>query len=161
MSDRPPAVHVHVHRVMAGAFPLRVADLLFTDDTLVVPEYRYLTPLSGILRGRHEVGAAAAKRYREAGVGGLVEMAERIHRIAYADIERVRIYDGRSVGRPKVTIDVTAGPPYAYRVHAPVDVAALTDALTSLGRRRGFGVEHHGTLGFDPRTSLRRFLADR
>ncbi|WP_273837104.1 hypothetical protein [Halococcus sp. PRR34] len=161
MSDGPPAVHVHVHRVMAGAFPLRVADLLFTDDTLVVPEYRYLTPLSGILRDRHAVGAAAAERYREAGIGGLVEMAERTHRIAYADIELLRIYDGRFVGRPKVAIDVLAGPPYAYRVHAPVDVTALTDALASLGRRRGYAVERHGALGFDPYTSLRRFLADR
>lgn len=161
MSDGLPAVHVYVHRVMAGAFPLRVADLLFTDDALVVPEYRYLTPLSGILRGRHEVGATAAKRYRETGFGGLMEMAKRTHRIAYADVELVRIYDGRFVGRPKVAIDVTAGPPYAYRVHAPVDVTALTDALADLGRRRGFRVEHHGTLGFDPRTSLRRFLIDR
>jgi len=157
-----PSVHVHVHLVMGGAFPLRMADLLFTDDRLVIPEYHYLTPVFGIARGKtHDVAEAAVERFRAAGLSGLVEFAERSHTVDYDDVERVRLYDGRSVGRPKVAVDVTAGPPYAYRVHAPVDVPALADALTGLGDRRGFAVESHSKVGFSPLRSLRRFAADR
>ena len=130
-----PAVHVHVHLVMGGAFPLRMADLLFTDDELVMPEYHYLTPLFGIARGKtHDVAEQAVDRYRAAGLPGLVEMAKRTHTVPYGDLERVRVYDGRGVGRPKVAVDVTDGPPYAYRVHAPVDVDDLATALASLRR---------------------------
>ena len=156
------AVHVHVHFVMTGAVPLRMADLVFTDDELVIPEYYYLTPLFGIARGKtHDVAEQAVERYRQSGLAGLVEMAERTHHVAYADIERVRIYHGRHIGRPKIAADVTTGPPYAYRIHAPVNVARLTDALTALGGRRGFAVESHSTLGFRPLSSLRRFAFDR
>ncbi|WP_284011438.1 hypothetical protein [Haloarcula pelagica] len=156
------AVHVHLHSVMGGTFPLRLADLAFTDTELVVPEYHYLTPLFGIARGKtHEVAEEATERYRRTGLAGLLDMAERTHRVPYDRLERVRLYDGRHVGRPKVAVDVAAGPPYAYRVHAPVDMDALGQALAALGDRRGFAVEHSDGLGFRPRASLRRFLADR
>lgn len=164
MTETGPSaeVHVHVYLVMAGTFPLRMADLLFTDDELVIPEYHYLTPLLGIARGKtHAVAEAAAERYRTGGVDALVDFAERTHRVDYADLERVRIYDGRGLGRPKVGVDVAAGPPYAYRVHAPVEVGALTDALRALGRRRGFDVRRDRSLGLRPLASLRRFVADR
>ena len=121
MTDDFGAVHVHVHLVMGGAFPLRMADLLFTDVALVVPEYHYLTPLFGIARGKtHDVAESAVERYRRDGVAGLVDMAESTHVVAYGDIERVRVYSGRGLGRPKVAVDVADGPPFAYRVHAPV-----------------------------------------
>jgi hypothetical protein len=155
-------VHVHVHRVMAGTFPLRLADLLFTDDALVVPEYAYLTPLFGLARGRvAAAGDTAAERYREGGVAALRDHAERTRRVPYTDLRCVRLYDGGRVGRPKVAVDVEAGPPLAYRVHAPADVDRLANALGALGDRRGFAVDHRAGLGFDPRASLRRFLADR
>jgi hypothetical protein len=155
-------VHVHIHFVMGGTFPLRLADLCFTDDALVAPEYHHLTPLFGIARRRtHDVAETATERYRTDGVAGLVDMAERTHRIPYDELDCVRLYDGRSVGRPKVAVDVATGPPYAYRVHAPVDLNALTAALTGLGDRRGFTVERSEALGFSPRNSLRRFVADR
>ena len=164
MTEAAPSadVHVHVHLVMAGTFPLRMADLLFTDDALVIPEYHYLTPLLGIARGKtHAVAEEAVERYRTGGVAALVDFAERTHRVGYEDVARVRIYDGRRLGRPKVAVDVASGPPYAYRVHAPVDVAALTDALAALGRRRGFEVVRERGVGVRPVASLRRFLADR
>jgi len=147
---------------MAGTFPLRMADLLFTDEQLIIPEYQYLTPIFGIARGKtHDVAETAVERYRAAGTSGLVEFAERTHRVDYDDLNRVRLYDGRAVARPKVAVDVTAGPPYAYRVHAPVDVPSLTEALTELGARRGFAVESRPVVGFRPLQSLRRFAADR
>lgn len=159
---RAANVHVHVHRVMGGAFPLRVADLLFTDGSLVIPEYRYLTPLFGVARGGTQSATdAAAERVRTDGVAGLVEMAERTHRVAYDDIEGIQLYDGGSIGRPKIAVDVDSGPPYAYRIHAPVEIDRLVSALTGLGARRGFDVRFHSTVGFSPLKSVRRFVADR
>jgi len=147
---------------MGGAFPLRVADLLFTDETLLVPEYRYLTPLFGIARGGGQsVADTAVERFRAEGVAGLLELADRTHRIGYDDVEGVRLYNGRSFGRPKLAVDVASGPPYAYRIHAPVEISRLRRALTGLGARRGFEVTYHPTLGFSPLRSVRRFLADR
>lgn len=156
------AVHVHVHAVMSGTFPLRMADLVFTDSALVIPEYQYLTPLFGIARGKtHDVAAEAAERYQRKGLSGVVAFAERTHSVSYDRVDRVRLYDGGVFGRPKVAVDVVSGPPYAYRVHAPVDLDGLGGALTSLGGRRGFAVERGSGLGFDPVANVRRFLADR
>jgi len=147
---------------MGGAFPLRMADLLFTDDQVLIPEYYYLTPLFGIARGKtHDVAETAVERFQTEGPAGLVDMAKRTHHIDYEDVERVRIYNGRGIGRPKVAIDVADGPAYAYRVHAPVDVDRLASALSSLGGRRGFDVQYHAKVGFSPLRSIRRFVADR
>lgn len=159
--DPPAAVHVHVHMAMTGSFPLRVADLLFTDAAVVIPEYAYLTPLFGIARGKaRDAGESARERYREGGLSGLVEHSERTHRIPYDAVEAVRLSTG-SVTRPKVAVDPADGPPYAYRIHAPVEPDDLADALRSLGDRRGFGVQHRSDSGLALRNSLRRFRADR
>jgi hypothetical protein len=156
------AVHVHVHFTMTGAFPLRMADLLFTDEALLIPEYGHLTPLFGIARGRtHDVAERAVERYRTEGVEGLLAEADRTHRVPYADLGGVRLYDGWSVARPKVAVDTATGPAYAYRIHAPVSMDDLTTALRSLGDRRGFTVARSAGVGFDPAASVRRFLADR
>jgi len=153
-------VHAHVHLAVAGAFPLRVADVLFTEDELVVTEYEYLTPLD-IARGRvHEAGKQARERVRESGPADLVAAAERTHRLGYADLERVRLYES-GPGRPKLAVDPAVGPPYAYRIHAPVDLEALAGTLRPLGDRQNFEVTVASALGFSPVNSLRRFLADR
>lgn len=147
---------------MAGTFPLRVADLFFTDEELVIAEYAYLTPLFGLAGGNAtQASASAAARFREGGVPAVCDAAERVHRQSYRELDRVRIYDGGSAGRPKVAVDVSAGPPYAYRIHAPVDLDALTEPLVALGDDRSFDVSRRNGLGFSPGASLRRFLADR
>ena len=163
MTETPQTpVRVYVHFAMAGAFPLRIADLLFTDDELVIPEYHYLTPIFGIARGKtHDVAETAVKRYRTAGTAGLVEFAERTHNVGYDDVDRVRLYDGRAIGRPKIAVDVRTGPPFAYRIHAHIDLSSLAGALTELGARRGFTVNSPSKIGFSPVQSLRRFAADR
>lgn len=159
--SRSTPVHVHVHLVMTGTFPLRVADLLFTDGELLVPEYEFLTPFA-LARGKVEtVSRTASKIHQKEGVSGLLDAAERTHRLPYDEVQGVRIYDGGRFARPKVAIDVGGGPPYAYRVHSPVDLPALTAALASLGDRRGFDVQSSGGAGFHPLSSVRRFLADR
>jgi hypothetical protein len=157
----PVPVHVHVHLAVTGAFPLRVADVLFTGDGVVIPEYEYLTPLFGVaLSGVDGAGTTARERYRDSGVTGLVELAERVRRLPYDEVETIRVYHSR-VGRPKLAVVPRSGPPYAYRVHAPIDVDALVDALRSLGDRRGFAVERHAKVGYSPVASVRRFVSDR
>jgi len=157
----PLPVHVHVHLAVTGAFPLRVADVLFTDEGVVVPEYEYLTPLFGIARsGVEEAGTMARERYSDAGLAGLVELAHRVHRLPYDEVDTVRVYHSR-FARPKVALVPGSGPAYAYRVHAPVDVEALVGALRSLGDRRGFAVEEHAKVGYSPLASVRRFVSDR
>lgn len=159
--SRSPPVHVHVHLVMTGTFPLRVADLVFTDEELLVPEYEFLTPFA-LARGTVEtVSRTASGFYEEEGVSGLLDAAERTHRLPYDEVQGVRIYDGGRFARPKVAVDTGDGPAFAYRVHTPVDLPALTAALASLGDRRGFAVRSIDGVGLHPLSSVRRFLADR
>lgn len=160
-AEPPAAVHVHVHLAMAGSFPLRVADLLFTDAAVVIPEYAHLTPLFGIARGgATDAGEAARDRYREDGLPGLVAFSERTHRLGYDAIKRVVLYEGGAT-RPKLAVETETGPPYAYRIHAPIEADALAGALRSLGERRGFALERRSGSGLRPRNSLRRFRAGR
>jgi len=156
--DGGPPVRVHVHFAVSGTFPLRVADLCFTDAGVSVLEYALVTPLHGLLRRSPSAHAAAfADVYRADGLAGAREFADVEHRVPYADVETVRLYDGGAFGREKIVVDAD-GRSFAYRVHAPVDLDALARALSALGRRRGFAVERRSGLGFSPRESLARFL---
>lgn len=147
---------------MAGTFPLRVADLCFTDDAVIIPEYAYLTPLFGIVRGRGQTAADTAReRLANDGLQDLREYANTTETVPYRDLRMVRVHDGGAVGRPRVAIHPEQGPPLAYRVHAPVDVPALTEALTALGQDHGFTVSSRSGLGFSPVDSIRRFVAGR
>lgn len=159
-NDAPVDVHVHVHRVVTGTLPLRVADLLFTGRELLITEYADLTPVGLARGGVAAAGERARERYRAGGVHGLVALADRTTAVDYDDVERVRVHKSR-VARPKVAVDISEGIPYAYRVHAPVDVDAMAGALRSLGDRRGFATDRQATLGFSPLNSLRRFFGDR
>ncbi len=160
-STRTDSVEVHVHLVMTGTFPLRVADLLFTTTELLIPEYEYITPLFGILRSSVDnASKQAKKRYRDGGVVALLELAEETHRFSYEAVKCIRVYQS-GIARPKVAVVVDDAPTYAYRIHAPVDLDSLTDALQSLGRRRNFSVERHDRIGFSPVNSLRRFFDGR
>jgi hypothetical protein len=160
VADRP--VHVHVHFVMAGTFPLRVADLCFTDDAVVAPEYGLLTPLFDLTRGAAgDEATRAAERYRQAGLVGLTEMADRVQRFPFSEVETVTLFDGGRFARPKLSVGLREGPPLAYRLHAPVELDALAAALRSLGDRREFAVSRSPRVGLRPLASVRRFLADR
>ncbi|WP_267640737.1 hypothetical protein [Haloarchaeobius amylolyticus] len=155
-------VHAHVHHCMTGTTPLRIADVLFTDDAVEIGEYATVTPMFGIVTGGHrERAAEMAARCAEAGPTAVLDAAERHVSIPYAEVETIRLYEGGRFGRPKLAIDTGEGPPYGYRIHAPVEVAALRDVLTDLGEEKGFDVELVAGVGFSPRESLRRFLVDR
>lgn len=162
MTESPGAIHVHVHNAMAGTFPLRVADVLFTDRRVLIPEYAYLTPLFGIAMGGGKTAAESARQaYVTRGAAGLLDAAEAVRDVPYDDLTAVRVYDPPWLGRPKIALDTRTGPPYAYRIHASVDSKSLADALAGLGSRRGFDVSYEQGLGLRPLASLRRFRADR
>jgi hypothetical protein len=154
-------VHVHIHSAVAGGFPLRVADVLFTGEAVIVPEYDYVTPLFGIAgSGVTTASEAARDRFRTDGLPGLIESAERVHRVPYETVTSLRLSQSRFT-RPKLSVGTAAEPPYAYRIHAPVNLEELDAALRSLGQRRGFAVERHTEVGYDPVASIHRFLAGR
>lgn len=155
-------VLVHVHHAMTGTFPLRVADVCFTDDAVVIPEYAYLTPLFGIAGGKGQAAADTAREHIEnGGLAALRQYANSTTELTYADVDSIRLHDGGRIGRPKLSIHPASGAPYGYRLHAPVDVDALASALESIGTTHDIDVLHTAGVGFSPRASLHRFLVGR
>lgn len=153
-----PVVGVHVHFGMTGTVPLRLADLFFTADALLIAEYGTITPVVGLLTGTPQQEAAGlAHIYREGGLEAVREAATRTIDVTYDDIERVVCYDGRSIAREKIAIHVASGPPYAYRIHAPIDLEGVVDGLASFAPTASLSVERRSEIGFDPRESFGRF----
>jgi hypothetical protein len=160
-SDQP-TVGVHVHFAMTGTVPLRLADLFFTDEALLVVEYGLFTPLFGLATGGPRRAAARMARvYTADGVAAVRDHGDRTVALAYDDVERVLLHDGGRLANERVAVQVAEGPPYAYRVHAPVDLEALADGLSAFGPTADVPVEVRSGLGFSPVESLRRFRAGR
>ncbi|ODR80652.1 hypothetical protein BG842_03795 [Haladaptatus sp. W1] len=136
-----------------------MAELIFTTDGLFIAEYETITPLFGLLRGRPKQAATEMRsRYLEGGVDNVLSAADTVHRLDYDTIDRVDIYDGGRIGREKIAVHTEDGPPYAYRMHTPVDVQELADVLTGVLDEQ---IYVHAGVGFDPRASVARFLAGR
>jgi len=141
-------VRVHLHDTMAGSYPLRLVDLLFCTDRVVVVEYDYLTGLD-LVTGRADSRAEAfARVVSEDGIEAALDTAEHQRTLAYADVERVVVHDGGRFGREKVTLCPDTARPIRVRVHGEVDVEAFVAAVRSTvdGHRttvtveRGLGV---------------------
>lgn len=161
-SRAEPSVGVYVHFGMTGTVPLRLADLYFTTDNLLVAEYGTITPVVGLLTGTPRREAARlARTYRERGLEGVRESADRTIVVPYDEIDRIVCYDGRSVAREKIAVHVTDGPPYGYRIHAPIDLGAFADGLASFPATSMLSVEVRSGIGFDPVESVRRFRRGR
>lgn len=160
--DASPTVGVHVHYAMAGTVPLRLAELCFTDAGLWIVEYGTFTPLYGLATGgpRHEA-ARMARTYVAGGLDAVRERGDRTVHLSYDDVDRVVVHDGGRLGRERIAVHAAAGPPHAYRIHAPVDVDALVAGLAAFGPTADLAVERRSGLGFAPVESLRRFLAGR
>ena len=157
-----PTVGVHVHFGMTGTVPLRLADLFFTTEHLLVAEYGTITPVVGLLTGAPGREAAGlARTYRDRGLEGVRESVDRTTVVPYEEIERIVCHDGRWVAREKVAVHVADGPPYGYRIHAPVDLEAFADGLASFPPTATLPVEVRSGVGFDPVESLRRFRRGR
>jgi hypothetical protein len=155
-----PTVHVYVHGVVAGSAPLRVADVAFTDEAVVVRDYAHPSPLAVARGGVGHAAATARQRYHDGGLPAVVTDAECVDELSYAALDRVTLHESR-LTRPKLAVEPTDSVPYAYRVHTPVDATALCDALQSLGADHAFGVERVDSVGISPLNVLRRVRADR
>lgn len=167
MTDRPeepgePSVGVHVHFGMTGTVPLRLAELFFTDAGLRIVEYGTFTPLFGLATGGPRRAAARmARAYVDGGLAAAWERGDRTVALDYDAVERVVVHDGGRLARERIAVHVPEGPPYAYRIHAPVEVGALVDGLASFGPTADLPVAVRSGVGFAPLESLRRFRAGR
>ncbi|MFB6117907.1 hypothetical protein [Halosegnis sp.] len=152
-------VELRVGFGMTGSFPLRLADLFFTNNGLHVAEYSYLTPIFGLGARKHRREAAAMERvYEVHGVDEVLLQADTVVWHAYNDLDRVTLHDGGRLGRPRVGVYPATGASHAYRLHDVEDVDALADELRPLLNRHGVTFDHSGGLGYRPRESLARFF---
>lgn len=155
-------VGVRVHFTMTGTTPLRLADLFFTDDGLTIVEYGRITPLVGLAIGSPEQRAAEmARTYAEGGLSAVADAGERTIDLAYDEVDRVVLHDGGRLARERIAIRVREGPPYAYRIHAPIDLEPLESGLARFPPTANLAVERRRGSGFSPIESLRRFRRGR
>lgn len=149
-----PEVRVHLHYAMAGSYPLRLIDLLFCTDRVLVAEYDYVTGLDLLTGGADRRATAFAETVRDDGVEGALATTERQEAVPYEDVERVTVHDGGRFGREKVTLTRRTADPVRVRVHGPVDTAAFVDAVRSTVDGYETAVEVERGLGLDVWTVL-------
>lgn len=153
-------VECHVHFGMTGSFPLRLAELFFADDGLYIAEYAYITPMFGLATRKHRrESRGMAAIYAIHGLDEVLLQADGVVWHGYGNVDRVLLYDGGPLGRPKVAVHPEHGSVQAYRLHEDdPDVEALTTTLRTIGEERGFAVTHRKGVGFSPRATVARFL---
>jgi len=148
-------VQVHLHCTMWGMAPLRLADVLFRSDQLLIVVYDYLTPLDLAMRSPSQRGRAFVDRIENEGVSGALAAAEAVTELSYAELETLRVYDGGRFCREAVSIQSKHGHSRIVRVHGAVDLDRFVDAVRSVlsgyavavERRDGVAFEFNGPLG--------------
>ncbi len=152
-------VEYHVHYGMTGSFPLRMAEVFFADDGVYIAEYAYITPLFGLGFRKHRREAVGMERiYEIHGIDEVLLQADGVHWLNPKGIERVILYSGGWLGRPKVAIYTVDGLSYAYRLHEEVRFDELVGGISDWGDRYDVDVVDRYGLGFTPVESLWRFL---
>lgn len=152
-------VEAHVHFAMAGSFPLRMAEFFFTDSGVFVAEYSYIMPLFGLgLKTHHKNADAMAAIYDRYGIDGVLMHGDKLLWFNYGMIDRVALYSGGVIGRPKVTIYAEDGESYAYRLLGEYDFDELTADLNACASSHGMTVESRDGIGLNPRENLARFF---
>jgi hypothetical protein len=152
-------VAYHVHYGMTGSFPLRMAELFFANDGVHIAEYAYITPLFGLGFRKHRREAEGMDRiYEIHGIDEVLLQADQVHWINPDGIERVVVYSGGWLGRPKVAVYTSDGLSYAYRLHDEVEFSELVDGIADWADPYDVPVEDRDGLGFTPVESLWRFL---
>ena len=155
------AVDTRVGFGMTGSFPMRLADLFFTESGLYVAEYEYLTPIFGLGARKHRREAGAMERiYEVHGVDEVLLQADTVVWHDYDDIERVTLHDGGRLGRPRLGVYPATGSSHAYRLHdrEPSDVETLGVDLDAWLSARGVAFEEASGLGYRPAESISRFF---
>ncbi|MFB6250265.1 MAG: hypothetical protein ABEI27_01030 [Halobellus sp.] len=143
-----PQVRVHLHYAMTGSYPLRLVDLLFFDDRVILLEYDYLTGFDLATAGADRRAASFAETLESEGLAAARAAAEREQRIDYDGLDRIVVYDGGAVAREKVVLERTDAAPVRVRVHGGVEADGLCAALestvasdsTAIDRQSGAGV---------------------
>lgn len=153
-------VEDHIHFAMTGSFPLRIAEILFTGSGLYIAEYAYVTPLFGLATKSHRREAGAMQYiYEKYGIDGVILHADRVFWLNYGMVDRVVLYSGGSIGRPKVTVYAKDGESYAYRVIGEQrDFEQLSADVEAAADGHDVPVEVNDRLGFSPRESIARFF---
>lgn len=153
------AVEAHVHFAMTGSFPLRIAELFFTETGLYIAEYSYITPLFGLGTRKHRKDASAMEAlFDRFGIDAVLLHADRVIWLAYDNIDQIIVYSGGKYGRPKVSVFETNGTSYAYRLLGERDFDSLTEGITETGQTHEVDVLVSNSLGFNPRRNVRRFF---
>lgn len=140
---------------MRGTVPLRLVDLLFRSAHLLVVEYDYLTPLDLTVGAPSRRAAAFADQINTEGLAAALDSAEAVTKLAYDELETVRVYDGGWIGRETVAVEPLTGTTQIVRVHGSVDLDQFIDAVRSVlssyavdvERRNGLAFEFNGMLG--------------
>jgi len=148
-------VQIHLNFTMRGTVPLRLVDLLFRSDHLLVVEYGYLTPLDLATGSPSRRAAEFVDHIDSEGLTAALEAAESVTELAYDRLETIRVYDGGRFGREAVAIEPTTGRTQVVRVHGPLDVdrfveaagAVVSDHAVAVEQRDGMAVECNGLLG--------------
>jgi hypothetical protein len=152
-------VEVHVPFGMTGSFPLRVAELFFADNGFYVTEYSYITPFIGLTAGKHRREASAMQRvYDRYGLDAVLFQADSVVWHSYGNLDRLVVYDGGWLGRPKIAVYPETGPSHAYRFHNRTGYEEAVTDLEACADRHGFTIEWRDGLGFTPKKSVRRFF---
>ena len=140
---------------MRGIVPLRLVDLLFCPQQLLVVEYGYLTPLDLTIGAPSRRADAFIESINSEGLAAALDAAECVTELAYDDVETLRVYDGGWIGREAVAIEASTGRTQVVRVHGPFDIDRFVDAVrsvlssyaVSVERRDGVALEFNGLLG--------------
>jgi len=148
-------VQVHLHCTMWGTAPLRLADVLFRSDHLLIVVYDYLTPLDIAMRSPSQRARAFVDRIENEGVSAALAAAEDVTELSYEALETLRVYDGGWFGREAVSIQSKNNDSRIVRVHGAVELDGFVDAVRSLlashdvtvERRDGIAYEFNGLLG--------------
>ena len=125
--------HVRVHYGLSGSVPLQLFEFVFEPGGCYVFDCGAFTPLFGLARGKHTERAAALDAvYDSHGVDGLLGVADSVTWVSAEEIERITLYTGGWLGRPKLSVQTTGEPSVRpVRIHG-VDVERVSDGLETL-----------------------------
>lgn len=152
-------VEAAIHFVMTGTFPMQIAEIFFTTSGLYITEYSYITPLLGLGTRKHRKHAQAMRAmYDRYGIDAVMIQSDRVVWLDYDLIDRIVLYSGSWLGRPKVTILSVDGPSYAYRLLGDREFEEIVGDVQAAAEGYGVNLEVRDQVGFNPRRSLARFF---
>ncbi len=153
-------VESHIHYAMAGSFPLQIAELFFTAEGFYIAEYSYITPLFGLGTGKHNKDANAMQAMLDQyGIDAVLLHADHVVWLNYVQIDKIMLYSGGWIGRPKITIYTADHQSYAYRLFGDREFDAIVEDVSATAEKYDMEVAERNVFGFKPRENLKRFFS--